>query len=533
MRRLRSSAVTALCLVGAVQGAPLTAQTSTDLPLGSRVESVVEKLVGFDLIDDRLYAVRPWSRAEALRLLDQARENLSRLDGRDRDAAEALLESVPEGMLTDRIRLEGRAEATSLDSPWLPIREDTGLGGIDAEVNHLVRYREGRDYLDGENFGAELAFDAVVGRRLAFQANPRIWVGDDRVGGTDDGAQLLGAQARLQLSNLRIDVGRSASLWGPGEDGGTLLAGNTRGLDRIRLSSDSPFRWPGFLSVLGPSQAEVFLGFLEEDRDIPRSKLVGYNIAVRPHPLVEAWFATLIQSGGSGAPDATAWERIADHLLFIDWIFHGGETFLFSNKGTSMGVRVRVPRLRHGQLFAGFTLEDKGHNPKRIFWQDGSWLVGLWMPRLDAAGAYDLRVELHHSGYRMHRHSQFTSGRTLDRRLLGMGDVNSDGGFIELGTSRRRMRLSFHVGIENRSADAWETRFREDGELDVLEKVDDRPDELYLRALASLQAFVGGGAEITLRVGMARVSDSRFQAGAVRHDAIVEIGGRLPLLRRW
>lgn len=492
----------------------------------------MEKLIGFGLIDDRLYAVRPWSRAEALRLLRQARENLPRLDGSARTAAEALLQLIPDAVLTDRMRLEGRAEAISLDSPWLPVREDTGIGRIDAELNHLVRHREGRHFVDGENFGAELAFDAVLADRLALQVEPRIWAGDDHVGGASDGAQLLRAQARLQLSNLRVDVGRSTSIWGPGRDGGTLLAGNARGLDRIRISSDSPFRFPWLLSALGPSQAEAFLALLEEDRDIPHSKLVGYNVSVRPHPLVEAWFATLIQSGGSGAPDATAWERIADHLLFIDWIFNGGETFLFSNKGTSMGVRVRVPRLRHGQLFAGFTLEDKGHNPKRIFWQDGAWLLGLWMPRLDAAGDYDLRVEFHHSGYRMHRHSQFTSGRTLDWRLLGMGGVDSDGGFVEVGTSRRRMRIAVELSIDNRSADVYDTRYREDGELDVLRKIDDRPDELYLRGLASVRVFGEDGRELTLRAGLARISDSRFQAGAVRHDAILEVSGRVPILTR-
>ncbi|MDH3271731.1 MAG: capsule assembly Wzi family protein [Gemmatimonadota bacterium] len=514
-----------------VGGHAASAQTSTDLPPGAREEWAVEKLVGFGLIDDRVFAVRPWSRGEVARLLGLARERLPGLGDEEREAAEAILATVAGRDLAARLRLEGIIGGSLLDSPWLPVPEDTGMGAIDAEVNHLVRYRGGRDYVDGQMLGGELALDGVLGDHLAAQVQPRLWVGRGAGAGLD-GGQLVRGHARLQRSNLRLDVGRSSSVWGPGRDGGTLLAGNAPGLDRIRVSSDSPFRWPGFLSALGPTQAEVFIALLEERRDIPRSKLVGYNVSIRPHPLVEAWFATLIQSGGRGSPTAGAWERIADHLLFIDWIFNGGETFLFSNKGTSLGMRVRVPRLRHSQLFAEFTLEDKGHNPRRIFWQDGAWLVGVWVPRLDAVGTHDLRVELHHSGYRMHRHGQFTSGRTVDRRLLGMGDVNSDGGFVEVATNRRGLRFSLQLGVENRSADVWDTRFRADGELDFLEKVDDRPDELYLRGLASVRAFGDGGRELVVGIGLARVSDSRFVEGAVRHDGILEISGRVPILSR-
>ncbi|MDX1494393.1 MAG: capsule assembly Wzi family protein [Longimicrobiales bacterium] len=509
---------------------PLLGQASTDLAPESQAEWVVEKLVGFGLIDDRLVAIRPWSRSEALRMVEQARENLARLEGAERAAAERILDSLDESALLPGTRLTGTVEGSAMDSPWLPIPEDTGQGGIDAEVNYMARYRVGREYLDGQTLAGELDLDVAPGGRLSLQVRPRYWIGRDGSAGSGDGLQLLQAQARLQLSNLRIDVGRSTSLWGPGTHGGILLAANARGLDRIRLSSDAPFRLPSFLSVLGPTQAEIFLAVLEEDRDIPRSRMVGYNVAIRPHPRFEAWFSTLIQSGGEGAPEATAWERFADHVLLIDWIFNGGETFLFSNKGTSVGFQIRFPSLRHGQLYVDFTLEDKGHNPKRIFWQDGAWQWGLWFPRLDSEGRFDLRAEFVHSGYRMHRHGQFTSGRTLDRRLLGLGDVNTDGGFVEVGTNRPGVRASLQLGVENRRADVWANRYRSDGELDVMVKVEDRPDELYLRALASVAFYAEGGRELEVEAGLARVTDSRFQAGATRHDALLRVQARVPLL---
>ena len=64
------------------------------------------------------------------------------------------------------------------------------------------------------------------------------------------------------------------------------------------------------------------------------------------------------------------------------------------------------------------------------------------------------------------------------------------------------------------------------------EKVEDGPDELYIRGMGTLSAFGPGGWEFSMGVGVERVSDSLFEAGATRHDSIVELGFRLPLTFR-
>ncbi|MDX1647382.1 MAG: capsule assembly Wzi family protein [Longimicrobiales bacterium] len=520
-----------LFLWGCTLGAPADAsgQVSTDLSPESEIPLILEKLVGFGLVDDRLMALRPLSRSEARRIIREARDHLERLDGEERRRAQAFLASPVLESLDADVHLDVVGTMTLLDSPWLPAV--SRLGEIDAEINHLVRYRGGRRYVDGTTLAGELSLGAAFTDRLAVDLETRGTAtgGDGR--GLERDVRLRKASARIQLGNLRIDAGRSRSVWGMGREGGTLLTDNARPFDRVVLSSDSPFRWPGFLRHLGPTRAEIFFGLLEKDRDIPRSRLVGYALALRPHRLLEVHFSTLVQSGGSGAPQATAWERIADHLLLVDWIFNGGETFLFSNKGTSVGLRVRAPPLRHAQLFAELTLEDKAHDLQRLFWQDAAWHVGAWVPRLDASGLVDLRVELHHGGVRFHRHGQFTSGRTLDRRILGMGDAASDGGFVEVGVFRRRLRAALRFGVENRSADGWRTIPRPDGGIEVLDKIEDGPDELYLRSVVSLRTHLDGGADVMLTVGGQRVSDSRFIDGAIRWDSLLELGLGIPVHR--
>ncbi|NNL29535.1 MAG: hypothetical protein HKO77_00860, partial [Gemmatimonadetes bacterium] len=54
----------------------------------------------------------------------------------------------------------------------------------------------------------------------------------------------------------------------------------------------------------------------------------------------------------------------------------------------------------------------------------------------------------------------------------------------------------------------------------------------YVRALVTLTAYADDGREVSLGVGLARVTDSRFEAGATRRDGILQVTGRIPLLER-
>lgn len=511
---------------------PAAAQASADLMVGSRIEGAVEKLVGFGLLDDRMFSVRPWSRTEARRLLGQARANLTRLGPADREAAEGILAAISEISVAREIQVDLRGDVTELDSPWLPVPQETGADKIDADINRLVEYPGGREFVDGQTVGAELGIEAVVNDYVSLQARPRVWIARDTSHATTSEAQLLEAQVRLQFRGVRLDVGRFGSVWGPGRNGGNLLTNNARGLDCVRISSNSPFHWPGFLSFLGPSQVQVFLAQLEADRDIPHSKLVGYTISMRPHRLLEVSLSALIQSGGDGAPQASFGERVADHLLFYDWIFNRNPEFLFSNKASSIALRLRIPGLRNTQIFAEQTIEDPALNFKRLLWQDAGWLAGVWVPRLDRAGVFDLRVEFHHGGVRLHRHGQFTSGRTLDRRILGMGGPDTNSGFVEIAADNHSRRFSLELGVENRSADLWKALTRDDGSITVWEKVLNGPDELSVRGLGTLSVFNADGREVSLRIGVERVFDSEFEEGATRLNAIFQVAAVLPLYSR-
>ena len=89
--------------------------------------------------------------------------------------------------------------------------------------------------------------------------------------------------------------------------------------------------------------------------------------------------------------------------------------------------------------------------------------------------------------------------------------------------------MSVQLAAENRSRDVWTILRRDDGGIDVFDKTDDLPDELYLRAIAAISLFRTDGRELRLSAGVERVSDSLFEDGSVRNNGLVEVSARLPV----
>jgi len=519
--RVSHCAAAACLLLGLFGPLEIRAQASPDLEFGSRVEWAIEKLTGFGLIDDVMFRIRPRSHREALRLLAQARDNMPRLDAKDRKVAEEIFATISQARLNERLNVTVRGDATLLDSPWLPVPTETGADRIDAEVNRLVRYDGGRHYADGQTFATEVGIDAKASRYFALQARPRFWLARDSTDETSLDGKLMEGQVRFQYRKLRLDVGRHISVVGPGRNGGTLLANNARGFDEVRISNDAPFRLPGVLSYIGLIQAELFIARLEKNRDVPHSNFVAYTISIMPYKLVEASYTATIHSGGEGSPKATFGELIADHLVIVDWFLD--TDFLFSNKATSFALSVRIPPLRNARVFGEFTVEDPSLSSwERMFWQECAWLFGVWVPRLDETGVFDLRAEFHHGGVRLHRHGQFTSGRTLDRRMFGMGGPDTYGAFIELAANKPKGRVAVELGVENRSADRWESVVR-------WVRVEDLPDEFSFRGIGSLSTVNPDGPEFGLRFGFEQVFDSRFVSGKKRLNTLFQIQAVVPI----
>jgi hypothetical protein len=119
-------------------------------------------------------------------------------------------------------RMERRAmfpsvdvEWTGLDSPPRAVPHDA-TGNVDAIINPLAGYRQGRDYADGQTMAVEVRHAAQLGGRVAFEIAPRV----ARASPRDAVARIEGSVERAyvnaRVGTAIVTVGRDIVFFGQG-----------------------------------------------------------------------------------------------------------------------------------------------------------------------------------------------------------------------------------------------------------------------------------------------------------------------------
>ncbi len=417
---------------------PARAQASAHLPLTDPVYRDLDRIAAWGLVDTVAVARRPWSRMEAADLVVQALRNRPRLASSPALAAtaDALLGRLSHRLAPELARLGVRVEdgtgpagALTLDGARVDLTwtdgvarnvPDNDVGTVDARLNPLVAYQEGRALVEGATAGLEVELRGGLGSHVAWSLRPRV-EGTVAAGDVADvrKVSLQAGEARLQLGNAAFTVGREAVVWGPSPTGGLILSTNPGPLTRVSVANEAPVRLPWVLGALGPSWHQAFYADLgTEAQRFAHSYLFGFRSSFQPVPVVELGLEFLVESGGTGSPAASFGDRVLDHLFFPDLFLSRDLTF--SNKMAGVDLRVRAPGAAGLEAYVEGVLDDIDIDRlKSMLWQDGGWLVGVHAARLDDAGRVGLRVEGEHTGLRFYRHEDFVSGLQLDRHVLG------------------------------------------------------------------------------------------------------------------
>lgn len=325
------------------------------------------------------------------------------------------------------------------------------------------------------------------------------------------------------MGPVALDVGRNPVALGHGLAGGPLLSRNARGMDMVRLAADRPVRFPGFLGALGLWQGSFLLADMGDAQDTPGSQLVIMRLSGRPDEHVEFGISYLNIAGGENAPPANFDARI--HDLFFFWTDGG---FLeISDKVVGADLRLSAPEIGASLNVNFLTTDDRGRfqQPAGGYWEDAVWQAEGELVGLGPDGRMDAALQWTHAGPRPHSHGQFTSGVTLDQRILGSAlgpNAAAVTGRLTWNASASRLRL---IGAwERYSGDRYYwARIPGGGEWDYdWYRESDNPDELRVRAVAEWLRFEGWrGFETTVRVGWEHVT--RFDFGDEgRHDLLAQ-----------
>ncbi len=304
------------------------------VPLGSWVYASLDRLAARGLIQTAILGMRPWTRMECARLLDEVEE---RIDVDDRSGAQPIYDALVSEFADEISRRDGgRDLGASLDSVYTRATEISGTPLRDGyHFAQTITNDYGRPYGQGFNSVSGITAHAFAGPfSVSFQGEyqhapaalayptpvlqdlaaadgvPFLTNGNPQI----DRFTLLDSSVSFTTHYWQFSFGKQ-SLWlGPTESGPLLFSNNAAPLPMFRIDKVSPFRLPLLSRFLGPARIEFFLGQLSGQMWVFASPtfygptlrsqpfLHGTKISFKPTPNLEFGMGFTAQFAGPGLP---------------------------------------------------------------------------------------------------------------------------------------------------------------------------------------------------------------------------------------
>ncbi len=442
------------------------------VPLDSWIYPALDRLAGMGLIDSAFAAMRPWTRRECARLVNEAGERIATTDSQVGEMYRQLQsEFTPE---LDPASTEPQARIESVYTrvgyiSGMPLND--GYHFAETQINDF-----GRPFGEGWNTSTGFSFYTTAGPwtgyfrgelqtapsvpALSLSARQFIAAADQLPGvppatGTSSVQQfqMLDAYVGLTLSNWKFSFGRQSLDWGPGEGGSIMFSDNAAPMDMFRVNRVTPLAIPWVSRFLGPVRVEAFFGQLSGHHftaggpnlatsgsfDVefrPQPYLNGQRFSFKPTRNFEFGFSRTGITGGPGVP------------LTFGTIFHNF-TLTNSFPGTpndpgdrrsGMDWSYRLPKLRDWVTFYGDAFAEDQDSPI-AYWDRSAIRGGLYFSHLPKLQRLDLRVE----GV----YTDIPAGGALSH-----GFFYSNFRFKE-GYTNQGQLLGSWIGREGQGAQAW------------------------------------------------------------------------------
>ena len=436
------------------------ALASNNISLDSPIYTYLDKLAGLGLVNTDFKGIRPYSKAEAARIVSEAEENLGKLDGSSLTFAEKLIKQLKE-LLPREIALRKEPDkAPSFDyNPFVGARlryvyldgvprsyerpvydpGGDGLWGLirvrpkypfpnpvrehGTEGTPLLENNDGIVYHSGQNVEFRLSGEAYLKSFATAFIEPLFLYSR----GTDS-RQLLLNKGYLKLGGkeFELEMGRDENWLGLGFRGAGILTNNARNFDFVKISSPEPIS----IKYFGDIKYLFLLSRLDRTGtgDLVRQPYYyASTFLYKPIDILELGIDVGRQQGGPGVSNSlTSWFR---------GVF-GDTNQDNSNSVADIEFRLRIPFLRNTELYAEDIFED-------LLCAE-SYIAGVYIPRLTANGKDDFRIEYFLGNSILYTNGTFTEGYLY--RGMPIGD--SQGGAAE----EFFVRYSHWFSIRNRLA---------------------------------------------------------------------------------
>ena len=312
--------------------------SSPDVPPDSWVYPAFERLQALGYIHSGYLGMRPWTRLECARLLEEANETIGNTEdvGRDEGQGQKIYAALAEEFGSETARLSGAANlGVSLDSIYTRATNISGPPLRDSyHFGQTIINDFGRPYAEGFNAIAGVSAHAVAGPfsfsiRGEYQRAPATpaypLAAQQGIANADltlpvpnqiaeiNRFRILDSSVALTFRNTQISFGKQ-SLWlGSGESGSLLLSDNAESMVMLKIESVAPYKIPLISGIFGPVRSEFFLGQLAGHQfEINGSTLIGpggikqqpflhvYNYIFKPTDNLEFWMGITAKLAGPG-----------------------------------------------------------------------------------------------------------------------------------------------------------------------------------------------------------------------------------------
>lgn len=422
---------------------------SNNIPLDSPVYEWLDKLAGFGLIKGDFRGIRPFTRAEAARLLLEAESNhKGKGDTSGSPLVSDLLDELRRALNREAdLRLNPRA-APAFDYLLLssararyvylegvprsyerPVHDpgNDGVFGIGSglrpknpypapaqehgtEGTPLWENNEGVRYGRGSNADFRFTAELFAGRFASALIEPMALLEEQ---GSSAQARINKGYVKVGSDALELELGRDANWLGLGYRGNITLTNNAVNFDQVKLSSPEPVILP-YVGAL--KYSFIFSRF--DDALTPAGLrnpwFLASKLSLKPADFVELGINLGRQVGGSGVDNSIG--SIIRGLV-------GGTNNDNSNSLAGLEARFRIPWLRNSEVYGEFSGEDSAS-----FWPIvESYVAGFYIPRLTDDGSNDLRFEYYLGNAILYTNGTFPEGYLY----RGMPVGHSQGGAAE------------------------------------------------------------------------------------------------------
>jgi membrane-associated phospholipid phosphatase len=439
------------------------------VPLDSWVYPSLERMAALGYLSTAYLGIRPWTRMECARLVEEMDERM-RYQGqgaengaeKEEHEAEKTYAALQAEFGDETGRRNGAANlGLRLDSVYTRL---TGISGQPLRdgfhFGQTIINDYGRPYAEGFNQVTGWSGSAVAGMfsisfRGEYQHAPSVAsdpanalqataLADGIVTPAPDGSpainrfRVIEGSVALTWNNVKVSLGRQ-NLWlGPGESGPLLMSNNAQPVTLLQVDNVSPLELPLLSDFFGPVRIISFLGQLSGQTWVynpsvavglnpsvdpafllgpgfhPQPFIHGNKISFRPTPNLEFGMGVTAVFGGPGLP--FTW-----HEFLRSYYGHNANTATNPGKRFSgFDFTYRIPGLRKWLTF--YTDSAVGDEISPLGSTRPMLNPGVYFPQLPKLPKLELRVEGFKADPRlgtMYFDRRYRSGYTNDGNLMG------------------------------------------------------------------------------------------------------------------